>query len=510
MDKMDEVQSMVETEKERSVQPVVVVSAFSGVTNELIQIADKIYYFDCKKGKKEACRLFFQIMAKTLLRAKERLTDQEDCGQILQYIEQYLAAHVKRVVDEIWPFLLKPANATDAIYAYVKDRIIGLGEIFSAHVLANVFSAKSKFGLIYEEISLHDLLPSPWSMQGKIDAWRKKIIKLGQRLMKEKNDGTFHDEEMEERAETYDYIRKKIRERVTECINRNVVPILTGYMGYMPGSILHFIDRGYSDTTAALTAIELNERTGDSCVLEIWKEVDGLLSADPKTVPNPVLREQVSLAEVGELADLGGMKAVNAQGVWVLMHSKKETLMLIKNTFNPEAAGTLVTAEGDPQAQGIRFISGKKGQTLIRVENVAMIGSKGWASKIFGMCAKLDIAVDVITTSGASVSFSIESDAVDKDILLDRLKQLGQVSSADKMALVCCVGTKMRNQVGLLGKVANILGESGINIEFDGGDPDRNITFVIEDKNYEEAIRALHEGLFKAVREPASVSAGRK
>ena len=133
----------------------------------------------------------------------------------------------------------------------------------------------------------------------------------------------------------------------------------------------------------------------------------------------------------------------------------------------------------------------------MRVESMEMIGEEGWASKIFKICKKLNISVDAITTSEMSISFSIEGNHPNKKQLEVALQKFGKVEVTDNLAFVCCIGQGMRYQQGLLYKLTGILNREGINIEFDCGDPDRNVTFIIADADYEKAIRALHKELFE-------------
>ncbi len=479
VDRMDLVGDIVEHGIETGNNAVAVVSAFSGETNKLLKIADAVL-----DGGEQIFKtpgvfrgLFDEVVEGTLDRAGRQLSQEnvpaDSRESVLRGIEVYVRGQIDGLEAQIaWASEHYRGNDVQR-KNYVVDRIVGLGEVFSAHVLAKVFSIRSKIDKVYEDVNLGNVF----------DASAPPM------LFKNGYEGEIDQEVL------YTTLSREIAARVDEVLSRGSTPIVTGYAGYIPGGILNTIDRGYTDSTAAMTARGLKQIRGKNgrVQLTIMKEVDGLLSADPKLVGknSALLRTRAHFDEAAELSDLAGMKAINPHGIWVLDGQGVD--IHVKNTFNPGGQGTLISLTDDPEVTGVRFISGKKGQTMFRVSSGKMIEQKGVAADIFQVCRQQGISVDAITTSARTVAFSVDGKHARNESLAMLLSRYGRVDKKDHMAIVCCIGNQMADQKGLLSWLSGLLAANGINIEFDGGDGDRNVTFIINEPDYEKAVGVLHQ-----------------
>ncbi len=485
VDNINEVTTIVGLEAKKT-QPIMVVSAYSGQTDALKRIAQDVlqnpsfwnYY-----------SLYFALVP-VLYDVMEKAGKRESLDHhfsLLTSVYQHFVACIDRVIREILAItddlsVKDPSSLSPEIQTYIEDRIIGLGEVFSAHVLARILSTRSELGRIFEDVSLVDIFDA--------DSQSSPVLP-------DQKDAFFEE------------ASRKIAARIQAVLDRGNVPVVTGYMGYLPGGILKTIDRGYTDSTAALTAVALLRMGIDPerIRLQIWKEVPGLLSADPRIVEpnyNPKeqrrasdfkvakLRERATLTEAAELADLGGMKAVNPNAIWIL--DGKGIELQVRSTFDPESPGTVINDVENPDLQGIRFISGKKGQAMYRVKSNKMVDQSGVADKIFSAAAHMGISVDMITTSATSVVFSVDAKHPKRAELEKQLADIGKVKHYEKMALVCAIGNNLEESVGLLSKLSGFLALHGINIYFDGGNADDNLTFAIKEEQFEDAIKSLHEG----------------
>lgn len=478
VDRMDLVGDIVEHEVLSGRKAVAVVSAFSGETNKLLKIADAVLDGgDILKTPGAFRGLFDEVVDGTLNRASRELSGEnlppDSRESVLRSIEGYLREQIGRLEAQVAWASEHYRQHDEQRKNYIIDRIVGLGEVFSAHVLAKVFTVRSKIDRVYEDVNLGDVF----------DASAPPV------LFKNGYEGEIDQEVL------YTTLSQEIAMRVNDVLAGGSTPIVTGYAGYIPGGILNTIDRGYTDSTAAMAARGLKQTRGKNgrVKLTIMKEVDGLLSADPKLVGkgNARLRTRAHFDEAAELSDLAGMKAINPHGIWVLDGQGVD--IHVKNTFNPQGQGTLISLTDDPEVTGVRFISGKKGQTMFRVSSGKMIEQKGVAADIFQVCRQQGISVDAITTSARTVAFSVDGKDARNEPLAALLSRYGRVDMKDKMAIVCCIGNQMADQKGLLSWLSGLLAANGINIEFDGGDGDRNVTFIINEPDYEKAVEVLHQ-----------------
>lgn len=483
VDNAPEVSAIADQESQFA-KPVLAVSAYSGQTNVLLGIADTI----CERRESDANFhvLFDPVIEHTLAKAKEQLAGaahSELMNDIEHYCYQYIA-NLRRVFGSI-SSQYSGQDLPSNVRTYIVDKIVGIGENFSAHVLAPVLTARSQVGLVFQDVTLDDILPYSFDAP---------FIRRDQK------------------PALYREIADAIWAKLSEIFLRGKAPVVTGYFGFVPGGILDTIDRGYTDPLAALIALSLS-RSGvldENILLQIWKEVPGLLSGDPRKVevgydPKTYRKasdfkyarvmSHVSRREVAELSGLGGMKAVNANVMNILKGTK--ILAQVRNTFDPKSPGTTITAEEDQSSRGIRFIAGRAGNDVLRVSGDDFPDATGVLADIYEYAKRLAISVDATTSGEASVSFSVNSTHSRLGELLDHLRSVGDVDTFKNMAILCCIGNDMKERIGVLALITTILAANGIALQFDCGDPDSNVSVLIPEKDLDKGIRVLHREIIE-------------
>ena len=265
----------------------------------------------------------------------------------------------------------------------------------------------------------------------------------------------------------------------------NAIPVITGFIGKTEKGEITTLGRGGSDYTAGIVGAAIN--AGE---IQIWTDVDGIMSADPKIVENARTLEQVSFAEASELAYFGA-KVLHPKTIMPAM--EKNIPVRVLNTFNPKGNGTLILNEAEKSRQTVKAITSKKNITLVHVNSKRMLGAYGFLARLFDVFYKYKQSVDVVSTSEVSVSMTVD-DGKNVDDIASDLKGIADVKVLKNKAVICVVGEGMRNTPGVSGRVFSVLGKNKINIEMiSQGASEINITFVVDGKDAENAVKVLHK-----------------
>ncbi|GAE21927.1 aspartokinase [Bacteroides pyogenes JCM 10003] len=260
------------------------------------------------------------------------------------------------------------------------------------------------------------------------------------------------------------------------------------------------LGRGGSDYTAAVIAAAL-----DADSLEIWTDVDGFMTADPRVIPNAYTITELSYVEATELCNFGA-KVVYPPTIYPVCH--KNIPILIKNTFNPDGAGTVIKQEvSSSQSKAIKGISSINDTSLITVQGLGMVGVIGVNYRIFKVLAKNGISVFLVSQASSENSTSIGVRTADADLACEVLNEefakeieMGEISpmQAEKdLATVAIVGENMKHTPGIAGKLFGTLGRNGINvIACAQGASETNISFVIDSRSLRKALNVIHDSFF--------------
>ena len=261
------------------------------------------------------------------------------------------------------------------------------------------------------------------------------------------------------------------------------------------------LGRGGSDYTAAIVAGALNAEA-----LEIWTDVDGFLTADPRLVRNAYTIENMSYIEAVELSNFGA-KVIYPPTIYPVY--EKNIPLYIRNSYNPEFKGTKISGQKSTEGKAIKGISSINDTCLITIQGMGMVGVSGISSRTFQALANQGISVFLISQASSenSTTFAIKNE--EAEVAVQALKEefahelekgeIGSIEPKCDLATVAIVGDNMRHNMGLAGKLFDTLGRSGINIiACAQGASETNISFVIKRKYLTKALNVLHDAFFLA------------
>lgn len=279
-----------------------------------------------------------------------------------------------------------------------------------------------------------------------------------------------------------------------------IVAIVPGFIASNGDNDITNLGRGGSDYTAAILAATL-----DASILEIWTDVDGFMTADPRVINNTYVIDHLSFIEAMELCNFGA-KVIYPPTIYPVYH--KNIPIKIKNTFNHTAPGTLIS-EQRPSAEGkaIKGISSINDTCLITVSGLGMVGIVGINARIFNALAKNGVSVFLVSQASSENNTSFAVKNADADLAVQVLKEeffaelqsgeLSEITPERNLATVAIVGENMKHTTGIAGKLFNTLGRNGISIiACSQGASETNISFVINLKNLRKALNVIHDSFF--------------
>ncbi|HEX9186989.1 MAG TPA: aspartate kinase, partial [Vicinamibacteria bacterium] len=247
------------------------------------------------------------------------------------------------------------------------------------------------------------------------------------------------------------------------------------------------LGRGGSDYSASILGACL-----DADEIQIWTDVDGMLTADPRVVRGPRVVERLSFDEASELAYFGA-KVLHPSTI--LPAVKRGIPVRILNSHRPEAPGTLITANGPEGGSGPAAIACKRGVTRVDIASTRMLMAYGFLRRVFEVFERYRTPVDVVTTSEVSVSVTVDDTRALEGILAE-LRAFADVSREDGLAIVCAVGERLRTDARLATHVLSALEGLPLAMVSQGGSR-KNITVVLRDADAPLAMERLHRRFFE-------------
>ena len=418
---------------------VVVVSAMSGVTDSLLSVAASAH--DMKDDEIDS---FVSGIRK---RHEDAATASsgKDLGKVLSAIEKR-SEELKDAIENI-----RDTGLND----HFRDRVAAFGEKFSAALLS---------GAISEHV------PSDWHHGDN------GLIVVDDNFLSPEPDMEATEDE--------------IRKRILPQVENGTVPVITGYMGCTHQGHTTTLGRGSSDQIASIVGACVGARE-----VQIWTDVDGLLTADPKVVPGSRLIPKVSFGEASELAYFGA-KVLHPKTILPAM--QKNIPIRILNTHNPSSPGTMIVSGAERSKEIVKAITSKSGVTMVDIVSTKMLAAHGFLAKVFEIFGRHGISIDMISTTEVSVSMTIDSRINGRmEPVLRELRDISQVNLLENRAVICIVGDGMKMVSGTAGRVFSCLGKSGINVEcISQGASEINIGLVVEERDAANAVRALHQEFF--------------
>ena len=284
-------------------------------------------------------------------------------------------------------------------------------------------------------------------------------------------------------AETFRNTQAHLR----PLVEKACVPVLGGFIGSTATGETTTLGRGGSDYTAAIVGAAL-----DSAEIQIWTDVPGVLTADPRIAPKARTVPRLSFAEASELAYFGAR----------VLHPKtlhpaveRDIPIRICNSRAPEGRSTVVVAESEKSPLTVKAIAHKTGVTTVQITSARMLGAYGFLRAIFEIFAKYRTAVDVVTTSEVSVSLSLD-DTTALPAIVAELEKLGTVSIEQECAILCIVGEGLRSTPGIAARIFSTISDINVSLISQGASR-INLTFAVEEARAREAVMRLHKEFFE-------------
>jgi len=278
----------------------------------------------------------------------------------------------------------------------------------------------------------------------------------------------------------------RVRRVVAAAVSRGEVPVAAGYIGSTRDGATTTLGRGGSDYTAAI----LGALLGASAV-EIWTDVDGMMTADPRVVPGARSITALSFEEASELAYFG---ARVLHPLTLAPAIEKGIPVRVRNSKRPDAPGTEIRNAAPSGESHVRSIAFKKAIATVDIVTSHMLMAAGFLATVFEVFARHETSVDMVTTSEISVSVTVDDTSRIPEIRSE-LSRLAQVEVARDRAIVCLVGQDLKFTPGIAARIFRAVERINI-LMISQGASRRNVSFVVEERDVEEAVRRLHQEFF--------------
>ena len=431
------VRQQIERQAASDSPPVVVVSALSKVTDGLLQVARFM-----ESGDRDQAITRLGELADRHLAIATLVTS----GARLAGVLRDLRAEFTATSD-----MVRALSSLHEVSPRLMDAIASTGELASSRLIA---AALAEAGV-----------PTAW-----VDA-RKVLVT---------------DAEFTCAAPDMDGTCARSRDRLAPVAGRGEVAVLGGFIGATRDGVTTTLGRGGSDYSAAIFGACL-----DVSEIQIWTDVDGMLTADPRVVPHPRLVPQLSFAEASELAYFGA-KVLHPSTI--LPAVSKNIPVRILNSRQPDITGTLITANPQPSDGRLTALACKRDVTVIDITSTRMFMAHGFLSRLFEVFERFKTAVDVVTTSEVSVSVTVD-DVRRLESIIQDLRGFAEVSQEREMAIICAVGEDIHDDPTAFGRAVSALGSIPLRMVSQAASR-RNITFVLRDADVPQAMMRLHDAFF--------------
>jgi aspartate kinase len=289
--------------------------------------------------------------------------------------------------------------------------------------------------------------------------------------------------------------RRLSLEMLAPMLAEGIVPVVTGFIGATSDGVVTTLGRGGSDYSAAILGAAM-----DADEVWIYTDVDGVMTADPRVVPDTRTLDTLSYREMSELAYFGA-KVLHPKTV--LPALERGIPIRIRNTFNPSHAGTLVLGKAEDAAGDFKGVTAIRHQCLVTIEGRGMLGVPGIAGRAFGAVAHTGTSVSMISQASSEQSICFLVPQVSSGTVIEALKRefehelarrdIESIWTLDEAVIVTVVGAAIKSTPGVAGRVFGALGQSGLNVvAIAMGSSECSISLVVEARDAEQAVRCLH------------------
>ena len=428
-------------------RPVVVVSAMAGFTDALLDSVQQALSVGAKKGAASLDKHFdrhLRVIDALLLAEAPRM--RELVNQSRAEIAEVLNATAAEAGNA-------EVNEDRERRKFFADAVVSYGERLSAAVLAAV--------LRENKVASSD-----------VDA-RRCVVTNGE-----------HGCATPLMAETLRNTAKELQ----PLIEASCIPVLGGFIGSTTTGETTTLGRGGSDYTAALIGAALEAKE-----IQIWTDVPGVLTADPRLVSHARTVPHLSFEEAAELAYFGA-KVLHPKTLHPAI--ERDIPVRICNSRAQESGSTLVVGETKKSPQTVKAIAHKTGVTTVQVTSTRMLGAYGFLRALFEIFDEHKTAVDVVTTSEVSVSLSLD-DTSALPAIVKKLERLGSVTIEEKRAILCVVGEGLRSTPGIAARIFSTISDINVSLISQGASR-INLTFAVEEDRVRETVARLHKEFFES------------
>lgn len=433
---------------------IVVVSAMSGVTDQLIgsvreaAAGNRWGYLSCSQKLRDR---HHEVVNLLTVPGKNR-------SDVLNDIETLLTQHSE---------LCSAVNILGEATPRISDSIVAFGERLSARVVAAVMR------------------------HARINA---KAFDAGQFIVTDDRFGSA--------APNWEETERRIRDGLLPVLEQGVVPVITGFIGATAEGQITTLGRGGSDYSGAIFAAY-----SDSDELTIWTDVDGVMTTDPRLDRRARVLPSISYTEVGELAFYGA-KVLHPKTVQPILN--KGIPMRVRNTFNPSHPGTLISEVAEPTDTVIKAVTAVRNVALVTVSGKGMIGVPGIAGRTFLATARAGANILMISQASSEQNFCFvvlndgverAKAAIEEELAKEIARQdVDGVDVMGRVSVVTVVGAGMRGTPGVAGRVFTTLGNHRVNvIAIAQGASECSISFVVDEANLEKTVLSLHDLALESV-----------
>ncbi len=424
----------------RHLEPIVVVSALAGVTNDLVAASEA------------ACAQKPEVVQQIIKNIRAR---HEDVAlQLVQHKSDFLDSFLRQLDKQIEEIdtILRGIALLGEITLRARDKVMSIGEKLSSVLFAYSMMMRALPG---EFVSAEDVIWTDTTFGGATP----------------------------DMART----REAAKHVLLPLIARKHIPVMGGFIGRTPGGATTTLGRNGSDYSAAIVAAAVGADE-----VQIWTDVDGLLTCDPRLVPGARVIDLLSFEEAAELAQFGAKLHPRT----LEPAADANVPVRVLNTHNPASPGTLITRAGAEAAAGPRSIARKKHVTMVHVTSNRMLGAHGFLARFFSVFAELGISVDLIATSEVSVTVTVD-EKHDIEELTRRLQELANVELYDGQCIIAVVGQNVMSDARVGARVLDALGGMPVKM-MSLGRSGLNLSIVVDDSNADAAVKAIHRALFES------------
>ncbi len=420
-------------------RPVVVVSALAKVTDQLVLVGQK-----ASAGDSESAAELVSALKERHFQVASDLLGTKHCKEI--------APRLQKLFVELDAFA-RGLAAVHEVSDRSHDALLSFGELLSSEIVAAAFALRG--------------LNTVW-----VDSRQCVVTNANHTAARPQMDQT----------------RKRSQAKIGPLVSKGKIPVIGGFIAATAEGIPTTLGRGGSDFSAAILGAALDAKT-----IEIWTDVEGMMTTDPRLCPDARTIQRISFNEAAELAYFGAKVLHPAT---LLPAVQRNIPVYVLNSRNPSGKGTRITAHAPAGREMFRAITAKTNVSIVNVVASRGIMVHGFLRSVFEALDRHGASVDLVAISEVSMSFTMETKRLPAALLAE-LEKLADVTSEANQAIVCLVGEDIHGRPGIAASVFSTVAEAGVNVRMiSQGASEINISFVVKESDVPHAVQQLHARFF--------------